>query len=105
MVREARKIAGTAKALGAQIVHGPMEVPGGDWIFTGVDRQGAFFAAHSKARRPPVTADTSESTTKGTKATGSRTSTKARRSTKAAGSRRSTKARRSTKKVVSRKRR
>ena len=27
-----------------------MEVPGGDWVFTGVDRQGAMFAAHSKKR-------------------------------------------------------
>ena len=27
-----------------------MEVPGGDWVFTGLDRQGAMFAAHSKKR-------------------------------------------------------
>ncbi len=29
---------------GGQVVHGPMEVPGGDWILLGVDPQGAPFA-------------------------------------------------------------
>jgi predicted enzyme related to lactoylglutathione lyase len=54
MVRDARKAAETAKDLGAAIVHGPMEVPGGEWVFTGVDRQGAFFATHS--RKPGIVA-------------------------------------------------
>jgi predicted enzyme related to lactoylglutathione lyase len=48
MVRDARRTSEAAKDLGATIAHGPMEVPGGDWIFTGVDRQGAFFATHSR---------------------------------------------------------
>jgi predicted enzyme related to lactoylglutathione lyase len=36
------------KASGGQIVNGPMEVPGGDWIVNGVDPQGAAFALHAK---------------------------------------------------------
>ena len=50
MVADARRTAEIAKELGATIVHGPSEVPGGDWVFTGVDQQGAMFAAHSKKR-------------------------------------------------------
>ena len=53
-VRDARRLADTAQELGATIAQGPMEVPGGDWIFTGVDRQGAVFAVHSKKRMAPV---------------------------------------------------
>jgi predicted enzyme related to lactoylglutathione lyase len=96
MVRDARKVAETAKALGAQIVHGPMEVPGGDWIFTGIDRQMAFFAAHSKARRAPVTAmDTpTEATTKGTK---KGSTTKGTKSTKKASTTKGTKSTKKTK--------
>ena len=50
MVADARRTAEIAKELGATIAQGPSEVPGGDWVFTGVDRQGAMFAAHSKKR-------------------------------------------------------
>lgn len=39
---------GTAAAqvqeLGGQVLHGPMEVPGGEWIINGVDPQGAMFS-------------------------------------------------------------
>lgn len=35
-----------AKSLGAAEVMGPMEVPGGDWIATMMDPQGAVFAVH-----------------------------------------------------------
>lgn len=38
------------KANGGQIVNGPMEVPGGDWIVNGIDPQGAAFALHAKAK-------------------------------------------------------
>jgi len=39
-----------AKAGGAQILMGPMEVPGGDWVFQGIDPQGAMFSVQgSKA--------------------------------------------------------
>jgi hypothetical protein len=50
MVVDARRSSETAREFGATIVQGPMEVPGGDWVFTGIDRHGAMFAAHSKKR-------------------------------------------------------
>jgi uncharacterized protein len=36
------------KANGGQILNGPMEVPGGDWIVNGMDPQGAAFSLHAK---------------------------------------------------------
>jgi hypothetical protein len=36
------------RANGGQILNGPMEVPGGDWIVNGMDPQGAAFALHAK---------------------------------------------------------
>ena len=74
MVADARRTAETAKELGATIAHGPSEVPGGDWVFTGVDRQGAMFAAHSKKRATTkdaatTTKETTKKTMKGTKKT------------------------------------
>jgi uncharacterized protein len=36
------------KGNGGQILNGPMEVPGGDWIVNGMDPQGAAFALHQK---------------------------------------------------------
>ena len=35
-------------ANGGQIINGPMEVPGGDWIVNGIDPQGAPFSLHAK---------------------------------------------------------
>ena len=35
-------------ANGGQIINGPMEVPGGDWIVNGIDPQGAAFSLHAK---------------------------------------------------------
>ena len=32
------------EANGGKVLHGPMEVPGGDWILNGIDPQGAMFA-------------------------------------------------------------
>jgi uncharacterized protein len=46
-VADSKKTAETIKMLGGQVVNGPMEVPGGDWIAQGVDLQGAMFAVHS----------------------------------------------------------
>jgi predicted enzyme related to lactoylglutathione lyase len=37
------------KELGGQVLNGPMEVPGGDWIAQCMDPQGAAFAVHSSA--------------------------------------------------------
>lgn len=34
------------KAHGGQVINGPMEVPGGDWIVMGIDPQGGPFAVH-----------------------------------------------------------
>jgi len=63
MVNDARRTAESAKASGATIAHGPSEVPGGDWVFTGIDPQGAMFAVHSKKRvAAPMT--TKKKTTK-----------------------------------------
>ncbi len=36
--------AGWVKSAGGQILNGPMEVPGGQWIVQGLDPQGAMFA-------------------------------------------------------------
>jgi predicted enzyme related to lactoylglutathione lyase len=36
------------KANGGQILNGPMEVPGGDWIVNGMDPQGAAFSLHAR---------------------------------------------------------
>jgi predicted enzyme related to lactoylglutathione lyase len=36
------------KANGGQILNGPMEVPGGDFIINGMDPQGAAFSLHAK---------------------------------------------------------
>jgi predicted enzyme related to lactoylglutathione lyase len=39
---------GRIKANGGQILNGPMEVPGGDWIVNAMDPQGAPFSLHAK---------------------------------------------------------
>ena len=46
------------KANGGQILNGPIEVPGGDWVVNAMDPQGAAFARHARradcvARRTP----------------------------------------------------
>ena len=56
MVADARRTADIAKEHGAVVTHGPAEVPGGGWVFTGVDPQGAMFAAHSRKKAAPVAA-------------------------------------------------
>jgi predicted enzyme related to lactoylglutathione lyase len=38
------------KASGGQILNGPMEVPGGDWVVNAMDPQGAAFGLHSKKK-------------------------------------------------------
>jgi uncharacterized protein len=103
MVADARRTAEIAKDLGATIAHGPSEVPGGDWVFTGVDRHGAMFGAHSKKRTAakdvPITKGTKKTTTKVTKSvkTTKDTNTKKTRPVRSArlqASRRKTKKRR-----------
>ena len=46
-VRSADDAAEQVKALGGQVINGPMEVPGGDRIAQCIDPQGAVFAVHS----------------------------------------------------------
>jgi predicted enzyme related to lactoylglutathione lyase len=38
------------KANGGQILNGPLEVPGGDWVLNGMDPQGAAFSLHARKR-------------------------------------------------------
>lgn len=64
LLRDARRSADLAKELGATILQGPIEVPGGDWVFTGVDRQGAMFGVHSRKRVAPSTSEPKPTTTK-----------------------------------------
>jgi predicted enzyme related to lactoylglutathione lyase len=36
------------KKEGGQVINGPMEVPGGEWIVQGIDPQGAMFSLVSR---------------------------------------------------------
>lgn len=45
-VKDVNKAVKKAKAGGATLLNGPMEVPGGDWIAQFIDPQGAAFAVH-----------------------------------------------------------
>jgi predicted enzyme related to lactoylglutathione lyase len=47
MVDDATAGAERVQKAGGQVINGPMEVPGGDWIAQGIDPQGAMFAIHS----------------------------------------------------------
>jgi uncharacterized protein len=55
-VADARKTAATSTSLGGKLVNGPMQVPGGDWVATAMDLQGAVFAVHSVTPKPAVKA-------------------------------------------------
>jgi predicted enzyme related to lactoylglutathione lyase len=46
-VADSRKTAEMVKKLRGKVLSGPMEVPGGDWVFVGSDLQGGTFAVHS----------------------------------------------------------
>jgi uncharacterized protein len=48
-VPDVTKATAMAKKAGAEVVTGPMEVPGGSWIVVMKDPQGAAFALHSEA--------------------------------------------------------
>ncbi|HEY8165589.1 MAG TPA: VOC family protein [Gemmatimonadaceae bacterium] len=47
-VNDVNAAADAIKKGGGQVINGPMEVPGGDWIAQATDPQGAFFAVHQK---------------------------------------------------------
>ncbi len=48
IVKDAKAATKAIEAAGGQVINGPMEVPGGDWITAGIDPQGVMFAVHSK---------------------------------------------------------
>jgi predicted enzyme related to lactoylglutathione lyase len=50
-VPEINAAAERVKANGGQILNGPMEVPGGDWIVNAMDPQGAAFSLHAKSKQ------------------------------------------------------
>ena len=62
VVRDAKRAAEIIKQSGGTVINGPMEVPGGDWIVAGLDRQGAMFAVH--ALKPVVVAKSAASASK-----------------------------------------
>lgn len=45
-VPDVHRAAEIIRAQGGQVINGPMEVPGGDWIVMGLDPQGGMFALH-----------------------------------------------------------
>jgi predicted enzyme related to lactoylglutathione lyase len=47
-VPDIRKAADLVARNGGRVTNGPMEVPGGDWVLSGMDPQGAAFALHAK---------------------------------------------------------
>ncbi len=47
MVDDVNRAVDKVKELGGQVMNGPMEVPGGDWIAQCMDPQGAAFAVHA----------------------------------------------------------
>jgi uncharacterized protein len=49
-VDDVKRVVEVVKADGGQVINGPMEVPGGDWIANCIDPQGAVFALHSPAQ-------------------------------------------------------
>jgi uncharacterized protein len=63
-VADVKAATARAKSLGAQITHGPAEVPGGGWISMGADLQGVIFALHATASSATKT---TKKATKGTK--------------------------------------
>ena len=47
-VPDVHEAAARVKANGGQVLNGPMEVPGGDWVVNCMDPQGAAFSLHHK---------------------------------------------------------
>ncbi|MGE5813816.1 MAG: VOC family protein [Acidobacteriota bacterium] len=49
-VPDVHAAASRVKENGGQVLNGPMEVPGGDWIVNCMDPQGAAFSVHHKKK-------------------------------------------------------
>ena len=50
LVDDVNRAVDAVKTSGGQVLNGPMEVPGGDWIAQCMDPQGAMFAVHAKKK-------------------------------------------------------
>lgn len=50
LVDDVHRAVETVTASGGQVLNGPMEVPGGDWIAQCMDPQGAMFAVHARKK-------------------------------------------------------
>ncbi len=55
-IPDAKLAANVITKASGQVINGPMEVPGGDWITQGIDPQGAVFSVHSVKAAAPVAA-------------------------------------------------
>lgn len=88
-VPDAKDAAGAIKRLGGQVINGPMEVPGGDWITQGLDLQGAMFAVHAiAAASVPAAKSTGATKKRAAKSAGKKSAGKrapGRKAKKAAG--------------------
>ena len=78
-VTDARTTPAATKKGGGQVINGPMEVPGGDWITMALDPQGGPFATHS------VKPTKATKATKATKSTAAAARKKAKTAKKAKG--------------------
>jgi uncharacterized protein len=50
LVDDVNRAIAAVKSGGGQVLHGPIEVPGGDWIAQCMDPQGAMFAVHARKK-------------------------------------------------------
>ena len=59
VVRDVKRTAEVIRQSGGTVVMGPMEVPGGEWVVAGLDRQGAALGFHAPqpvaAAKPALT--------------------------------------------------
>ena len=55
-IPDAKLAASVITQASGQVINGPMEVPGGDWITQGIDPQGAVFSVHSVKAAAPAAA-------------------------------------------------
>src|SRR5262249_55004425 len=76
-VTDSHKAADATKKAGGQVINGPMEVPGGDWIAVGIDPQGCAFAVHSLKPVVPAVATGAATKAAGAKKAATKTAKKA----------------------------
>ncbi|HUK32531.1 MAG TPA: VOC family protein [Vicinamibacterales bacterium] len=81
-VADVKKATGKAKSLGAQILHGPADVPGG-MITMAVDPQGVMFAIHQSTAMPAAAPAATPKKATPKKASSKTSATKVRKAAKA----------------------